>query len=35
MSAEGENQISYEQLEELENDFEEVDLEMRKFATPC
>lgn len=31
MSAEAENQVSYEQLEELEDDFEEVELEMRTF----
>lgn len=30
MSAENEKQVSYEQLEELENDFEEVELEIRE-----
>jgi multidrug efflux pump subunit AcrB len=32
MSAEAENPVSYEQLEELEDDFEDVELEMRKFC---
>lgn len=33
MSAEAENTVSYEQLEELEDDFEDVELEMRE--SPC
>lgn len=33
MSAE-ENQVSYEQLEELEFDFEDAELELRTFCPP-
>lgn len=34
MSTEGENQVSYEQLEELEFDFEDAELELRTFCLP-
>jgi hypothetical protein len=34
MSAENiDNPVSYEQLEDLEDDFEEVELELRKFLS--
>lgn len=35
MSTDAENLVSYEQLEELENDFEEVELEIRESNYFC